>query len=106
MRKNIVAGNWKMNMGLKEGVQLFSELRQLINEEVKGDQEAVVCPPFIHISSFSQSFASTSRLSLGAQNCHQADSGAFTGEISASMLASAGARYVIIGHSERRLYFS
>ncbi|MDP3469086.1 MAG: triose-phosphate isomerase [Daejeonella sp.] len=106
MRKSIVAGNWKMNMGLKEGIALFSEISELLKEEVNGDQGVIVCPPFIHISSLAQSLESGDKLQLGAQNCHQSDSGAFTGEVSASMLASAGAAYVIIGHSERRLYFS
>jgi triosephosphate isomerase len=101
MRKKIVAGNWKMNISLTEGQELFSEIKKLVREEVKGNQGIVVCPPFIHISSLAQSLADDS-LAIGAQNCHQSDSGAFT----ASMLASAGASYVIIGHSERRLYFA
>jgi len=105
MRKKIVAGNWKMNISLTEGQDLFSEIKKLVREEVKGNQGIVVCPPFIHISSLAQSLADDS-LAIGAQNCHQSDSGAFTGEVSASMLASAGASYVIIGHSERRLYFA
>jgi len=105
MRKSIVAGNWKMNMGLKEGIALFSEISELLKEEVKGDQGVIVCPPFIHISSLAEFLESGDKLQLGAQNCHQSDSGAFTGEVSAAMLASAGAAYVIIGHSERRLYF-
>jgi len=105
MRKKIVAGNWKMNLSLTEGQELFSEIKKLVREEVKGNQGIVVCPPFIHISSLAQSLADDS-LAIGAQNCHQSDSGAFTGEVSASMLASAGASYVIIGHSERRLYFA
>jgi triosephosphate isomerase len=105
MRKKIVAGNWKMNISLTEGQELFSEIKKLVREEVKGNQGIVVCPPFIHISSLAQSLAYDS-LAVGAQNCHQSDSGAFTGEVSASMLASAGASYVIIGHSERRLYFA
>lgn len=105
MRKNIVAGNWKMNMDLNDGIQLVSDIRQMLNEEIHGDQEVIICPPFIHISSLALSSETDPRLSIGAQNCHQADSGAFTGEISASMIASAGARYVITGHSERRLYF-
>ncbi len=106
MRKNIVAGNWKMNMDLGKGIQLFNEIQQLLKEEVKGDQEVIICPPYIHLSSLSQLLDSSNNLSIGAQNCHQADSGAFTGEVSASIIASAGAAYVIIGHSERRLYFS
>jgi triosephosphate isomerase len=105
MRKKIVAGNWKMNISLTEGQELFSEIKKLVRKEVKGNQGIVVCPPFIHISSLAQSLADDS-LAIGAQNCHQSDSGAFTGEVSASMLASAGASYVIIGHSERRLYFA
>jgi triosephosphate isomerase len=105
MRKKIVAGNWKMNISLTEGQELFSEIKKLVREEVKGNQGIVVCPPFIHISSLAQSLADDS-LAIGAQNCHQSDSGAFTGEVSASMLASSGASYVIIGHSERRLYFA
>jgi triosephosphate isomerase len=106
MRKNIVAGNWKMNMDLEKGIQLFNEIQQLLKEEVKGDQEVIICSPYIHLSSLSQLVGPSSNLSIGAQNCHQADSGAFTGEVSASMIASTGAAYVIIGHSERRLYFS
>lgn len=106
MRKKIVAGNWKMNMNLNEGLLLCSELRTLIKEEVKDSQEIVICPPFIHISSLTHFFHSDSQVFVGAQNCHQADSGPYTGEVSGSMIASTGARYVLIGHSERRLYFS
>lgn len=106
MRKNIVAGNWKMNMNLNEGLLLCSELGMLIKEEIKGAQEIVICPPFIHISSLTHFFHSDGQVSIGAQNCHQVDFGAYTGEVSGSMIASAGARYVIIGHSERRLYFA
>ncbi|WP_395807087.1 triose-phosphate isomerase [Daejeonella sp.] len=106
MRKNIVAGNWKMNMDLEKGIQLFNEIQQLLKEEVKGDQEVIICSPYIHLSSLSQLVGPSTNLSIGAQNCHQADSGAYTGEVSASMIASTGAAYVIIGHSERRLYFS
>ena len=106
MRKKIIAGNWKMNLGLEEGITLFSELRKLIQEEVSADHKIVVCPPFTHIQSLANMLESDDKLFVGAQNCHQADNGAFTGEISAAMLASAGAEYVIIGHSERRLYFA
>ena len=106
MRKKIVAGNWKMNIDLEKGVQLFNEIQQLLKEEVKADQEVIICPPYTHLSSLSQIVDPNTNLSIGAQNCHQADSGAFTGEVSASIIASAGASYVIIGHSERRLYFA
>lgn len=106
MRKNIVAGNWKMNMDLEKGIQLFNEIQQLLQEEVMGDQEVIICPPYIHLSSLAQAVYGETKLSVGAQNCHHADSGAYTGEVSASIIASTGAHYVIIGHSERRLYFS
>jgi len=106
MRKKIVAGNWKMNLDHAAGVQLFAEILKLINEEIKGDQKIVVCPPFIHIGSLAQLIKLNSAVSIGAQNCHQADAGAYTGEISASMLKSSGTTYVIIGHSERRAFFA
>lgn len=106
MRKKIVAGNWKMNLDLNQGIQLFNEIKELINNEVRGEQEVIVCSPAIHLTSLANSLAGLKKVSIGAQNCHHADSGAYTGEISASMIASSGAKYVIIGHSERRLYFS
>ncbi|SKB43193.1 triose-phosphate isomerase [Daejeonella lutea] len=106
MRKNIVAGNWKMNLNHAEGLQLFAEILNLVNSDIKGNQEVVICPPFVHISSLAQLLKADSNVSVGAQNCHQADSGAYTGEISASMLKSSGATYVIIGHSERRAFFA
>lgn len=106
MRKKIVAGNWKMNLDLNQGVQLFNEIQELINQEVTGVQEVIVCSPSIHLSSLAKALVDNSNLAIGAQNCHFADSGAFTGEISAIMIASTGAKYVIIGHSERRLYFA
>jgi triosephosphate isomerase len=106
MKKNIVAGNWKMNLELSAGMQLFSEMIDLIKEEVKGEQEIIVCPPFVHINSLAQLAKVKSKVSIGAQNCHQSDSGAYTGEVSASMLKSVGATHVILGHSERRAYFA
>ncbi len=106
MRKNIVAGNWKMNLDLMAGIQIFNEISTLMGEEVNGNQEAVICPPFIHLSALNSAIKPEIKLSLGAQNCHQADSGAYTGEVSASMLVSCGVKYVIIGHSERRQYFN
>lgn len=106
MRKNIVAGNWKMNMNLEKGILLFNEIQQLLKEEIDGNQEVIICPPYIHLNSLVQALDANNKLSVGAQNCHHADSGAYTGEVSASIIASTGASYVIIGHSERRLYFS
>ena len=86
MRKKIVAGNWKMNMDYSAGISLFSEVANMVNDEVIGNQEIIVCPPFVHLNSLVQLVKSGSKISIGAQNCHQNESGAFTGEISASML--------------------
>jgi triosephosphate isomerase len=105
MRKKIVAGNWKMNMDYNEGLSLFSEIINMVKDEVTGKQEAVICSPFIHLHSLSQLARGYHKLSLGAQNAHQAESGAYTGEVSAKMIKSVGAAYVILGHSERRQYF-
>ncbi len=104
MRKKIVAGNWKMNLDYQEGVSLFSEIVNMVRDERKGNQIAVICSPFIHLNSLSQLAGGV--VKIGAQNCHQKESGAFTGEISAKMLSSVGCEYVIIGHSERRQYFA
>ncbi len=105
MRKKIVAGNWKMNLDYNEGLALFSEITNMIKDEITGAQEAVVCSPFIHLHSLVQMAKGYSKVSVGAQNAHQAESGAYTGEISAKMIKSVGATYVILGHSERRQYF-
>ncbi|WP_256010504.1 triose-phosphate isomerase [Desertivirga xinjiangensis] len=106
MRKKIVAGNWKMNLDYTAGLSLFSEVLNMVNDEVRGDQEVIVCPPSLFVYSLAQLAKQNSRVSVGAQNGHQADSGAYTGEISASQIKSAGAEYVILGHSERRQYFA
>ncbi|MGX1641273.1 triose-phosphate isomerase [Sphingobacterium mizutaii] len=105
MRKNIVAGNWKMNMDYEQGISLFSEIVNMVKDEVIGNQEVVVCSPFIHLAAISKLSASTKNVSIGAQNISQHESGAYTGEISASQVKSTGAEYVILGHSERRAYF-
>jgi len=104
MRKKIVAGNWKMNTDYAEGISLFSEIVNIVRDEKKGDQIAVICAPFIHLNSLSKLGGDT--VKIGAQNCHQNESGAFTGETSAKMVKSVGCEYVIIGHSERRQYFA
>ncbi len=104
MRKKIVAGNWKMNMDYSGGVSLFSEIVNMVKDERIGEQIAVICAPFIHLNSLVQ--LSSGVVKIGAQNCHQIESGAFTGEISAKMVKSVGCEYVIIGHSERRQYFA
>jgi triosephosphate isomerase len=105
MRKKIVAGNWKMNQDYTAGLALFSEILTMVDDEVLGQQEVVVCPPFIHLSSLVTLAKNSKKVSIGAQNCHHAASGAYTGEIAASMIASVGVQYVILGHSERRQYF-
>ncbi len=106
MRKKIVAGNWKMNLDLNEGLSLFSEIQEMVQDEVNGEQQVVVCPPYIHLSNLSKLKGKNNKsLFLGAQNAHEEDSGAYTGEVSGSQLSSIGVDYVIIGHSERRAYF-
>src|SRR5690606_34987081 len=105
MRKNIVAGNWKMNLDYEKGVGLFSEIVNMVKDEVVGNQEVIVCTPAIHLSSVGKLAGSVKNVAVGAQNIHQAESGAYTGEISATQVKSTGAAYVILGHSERRAYF-
>lgn len=105
MRKKIVAGNWKMNKDYNEGMSLFSEVINMVKDEVMGNQQVVVCAPYIHLHSLVALGKGTQQVSVGAQNVHQEESGAFTGEISVGMLKSVGVEYVILGHSERRQYF-
>jgi triosephosphate isomerase (TIM) len=106
MRKKIVAGNWKMNKNLVEARELTSEIVNMVNDEIRGSVEVVIIPPFVHLTNV-LGLAKGSAVKVGAQNCHQEKGGAFTGEVSASMLSSLGGlHYVIIGHSERRQYFS
>lgn len=103
MRKKIVAGNWKMNKSLDEAVALVSEVVNMIKDEVTGDVQVVLCPPALYLTTIRQYLGG--RVALGAQNCHEKASGAYTGEIAAPMLRSVGVQYVILGHSERRQYF-
>ena len=104
MRKTIIAGNWKMNNDLDAGLKLTSELISIVKDEVNNSAQAVICTPFIHLASVSK-LLQGSKIALGAQNVSTKASGAYTGEVSAAMLKSAGVEYVIIGHSERREYF-
>ena len=104
MRKKIVAGNWKMNLDYAEGISLFSEIVNMVRDEKKGSQTAIICAPYIHLNSLAKLGGDV--VKIGAQNCHQNDSGAYTGEISAGMIKSVGCAYIIIGHSERRQYFA
>jgi len=103
MRTFLIAGNWKMNAGPAEAKQLATD----IVNNWKGktfSSEALLCPPFVSITTLAECFSETA-FKTGAQNVHTEDNGAFTGEISTSMLKDAGCEYVIIGHSERREYF-
>ena len=103
MRKNIVAGNWKMNTTLPEGLELAKEVNNaLATESPKCD--VVICVPFTHLAMINE-IIDTNKLGLGAENCADHKSGAYTGEVSAPMIASTGATYVILGHSERRQYY-
>jgi len=104
MRKKIVAGNWKMNMDLSEGVALATAINKEYKATPLEGKEVIVCPPFIHLAMVS-CLVNAPGLSAGAQNCNDHKSGAYTGEISAGMIKSTGASYVIIGHSERRTYY-
>ena len=105
MRKKIVAGNWKMNLNFEDGVSLFSEIVNMVKDEIVGNQEVIVCTPFIHLSTVAKLSENVKNVHIGSQNIHQAESGAYTGEVSASQIISVGVEYVILGHSERRAYF-
>jgi triosephosphate isomerase (TIM) len=106
MRKKIVAGNWKMNKLADEAVSLASELVNMANDEVLNEVKIILCPPAVYLSTLKKYIENSPKFALAAQNCSDKESGAFTGEISAGMLASLGVEYVLIGHSERRQYFS
>ncbi len=105
MRKKIVAGNWKMNMELSDGVALATGINKHYVAEPLNGKEVILCIPFIHLSIVS-SLLKAPGLTVGAQNCNDHKSGAYTGEVSAAMIKSTGASSVIIGHSERRAYFA
>ncbi len=103
MRKKIVAGNWKMNLNLQEGVALATELNNALAADAPAC-DVVICTPFIHLASVA-GVINSEVIGLGAENCADKVSGAYTGEVSASMVKSTGAQYVILGHSERRAYY-
>ena len=103
MRKNIVAGNWKMNTTLQEGVALAEEVNAALADR-KANCDVIICVPFTHLASIAAKI-DQQKLGLGAENCADHEKGAYTGEVSAAMVASTGATYVILGHSERRQYY-
>ncbi|MBO5799634.1 MAG: triose-phosphate isomerase [Paludibacteraceae bacterium] len=103
MRKNIVAGNWKMNKTLQEGLELAKGL----DAALKGKSlncDVIIGTPFIHLASVAAAI-DTKVIAVAAENCADKESGAYTGEVSAAMVKSTGAEYVILGHSERRSYY-
>ena len=101
MKKHIVAGNWKMN---KTATETDALIEELLEQDLDPNVEVIIAPTSIHLSQAAQA-TNGSRIGVAAQNMHQAESGAFTGEISASMLLGVGVQHVILGHSERRAYF-
>jgi len=104
MRKNIVAGNWKMNNDLKATRKLVKKVRKSIKKAELDNTRVIVAPTFVNLAT-AVKFSKKSKLEVAAQNMHQAANGAFTGEVSADMLKSVGVKTVILGHSERRAYF-
>ena len=103
MRKNIVAGNWTMNNNLQEGLTLAKDLEAALKGK-KVNCDVIIGTPFIHLAS-AVAAIDTNLVAVSAQNCADKASGAYTGEVSAAMVASTGAKYVILGHSERRAYY-
>jgi len=101
-RTQIVAGNWKMNKTYQDGRSLVIDFLENLRNT---DALAILCPPFIHLQMVSNLIKDMASVRLGAQNCHEAEAGAYTGEVSVEMLKSVGVDYVILGHSERREYF-
>lgn len=104
MRKKIIAGNWKMNTSLAEALSLIGQVNLSVQQHPHQHLITIIAPPYIWLTEAARITVSTESLHIAAQNCHQEKSGAYTGEISAAMLASCGVKYAIIGHSERRQY--
>ena len=102
MRKNIIAGNWKMNNTLDKGIELAKEIEKMVSK--KDNTVVILGAPFIHLTELNKNI-DKNLISISAQNCADEVSGAFTGEISAEMIKSTGCEFVILGHSERRSYY-
>lgn len=106
MRKKIIAGNWKMNLSIGDGKKLAREIKEILSSRQNGVMpDVILCPPFPHLLTIVE-IMKNSGIEVGAQDCSHKYSGAFTGEVSAGMIKSCGANWVIIGHSERRSYFN
>jgi triosephosphate isomerase len=105
MRKQIAAANWKMNLSLAQAETLLNELVASSNS-LGANQEAIFAVPAIYIPLALAKLANKTNVFVAAQNCHQKESGAYTGEVSSSMLESIGVKHIIVGHSERREYFA
>ena len=103
MRKKIIAGNWKMNLNLQEGVELAAGIVDGL-PKLSENIQVILAPPATHLTAIYETVEDIAFLNIAGQNCHHLESGAYTGEVSAGMLWSAGASHVIIGHSERREY--
>jgi triosephosphate isomerase len=104
MRKNIVAGNWKMNLNRVEGIALVEDILKRLSAENK--TEVLFAPSFVHLYKVAKLCENTANVFAASQDCSASEKGAFTGEVSAEIIASCGAKYVILGHSERRANFS
>lgn len=105
MRKKIVAGNWKMNKTLQEGVELTKEVSDKVTAAQISGVTVIIGTPFIHLTEANKT-VNPKAVAVAAQNCATEASGAYTGEVSAAMVASTGCHYVILGHSERRSYYN
>jgi len=104
MRKKIVAGNWKCNTTLQEGIELAKAVSKNVTEKGAKDVKVILAPPFIHLTKVVEN-VNTDRIAVSSQNCAAEPKGAYTGEVSAAMVKSTGATCVILGHSERRGYY-
>lgn len=106
MRKKIVAGNWKMNKTMEEALILASEVVHMVKDEVNAEVQVIIAPPALYLNTLQKHTEGVANMGIAAQNCSNKASGAYTGEVSASMLKAIGVTHVILGHSERRQYFN
>jgi triosephosphate isomerase (TIM) len=104
-RKKIAAGNWKMHKTFQEGQGLAQEIRTMAKTELMNEATLLIFPPYVHLQALAKQMEG-SNIGVGAQNIHEKEQGAFTGEVSASMLTSIGVSHTLVGHSERRQYYN